>query len=109
MFMVGMEYRWMPPIAKLVETVDSNILGTTKMVAIREHRFPFLHKVAYWNRFNRYTGGTLVEKACHFFDLMRRIVQSEPVTVYASGGQAQNHIEEGYLWRLIMTHVLCVD
>ena len=38
MFMVGMEYRWMPPIAKLVETVDSNILGTTKMVAIRERK-----------------------------------------------------------------------
>ena len=73
MFMVGMEYRWMPPIAKLVETVDSNVLGTTKMVAIREHRFPFLHKVAYWNRFNKWTGGTLVEKACHFFDLMRRL------------------------------------
>ena len=74
MFMVGMEYRWMPPIAKLVETVDSKVLGTTKMVAIREHRFPFLHKVAYWNRFNKWTGGTLVEKACHFFDLMLSLI-----------------------------------
>merc|ERR1712050_300351 len=51
---------------------------------------------ANWNRFNRYTGGTLVEKACHFFDLMRRIVRSEPVSVYASGGQAVNHKDEVY-------------
>jgi predicted dehydrogenase len=95
-FMTGMEYRWMPPIATLIEQTDSGRLGQLRMVSIREHRFPFLVKVANWNRFNRYTGGTLVEKACHFFDLMRRIVQSEPVTVYASGGQAQNHMEEGY-------------
>ena len=100
MFMVGMEYRWMPPIAKLVETVDSNVLGTTKMVAIREHRFPFLHKVAYWNRFNKWTGGTLVEKACHFFDLMRRIVahdgKADAVSVYACGGGGVNHRDEDY-------------
>ena len=100
MFMVGMEYRWMPPIAKLVETVDSNVLGTTKMVAIREHRFPFLHKVAYWNRFNKWTGGTLVEKACHFFDLMRRIVahdgSCDAVSVYACGGGGVNHRDEDY-------------
>jgi predicted dehydrogenase len=95
-FMVGMEYRWMPPIAKLVETVDSKKLGATKMVSIREHRFPFLHKVGHWNRFNKWTGGTLVEKACHFFDLMRRLVQDDVVSVYASGGGGVNHQDESY-------------
>ena len=95
-FMVGMEYRWMPPIAKLVETVDSKKLGATKMVSIREHRFPFLHKVGHWNRFNKWTGGTLVEKACHFFDLMRRLVQEDVVSVFASGGGGVNHQDESY-------------
>merc|ERR1712190_482011 len=93
-FMTAMEYRWMPPIQKLIHETDSGNLGAVRTVMIREHRFPFLEKVENWNRFNRYTGGTLVEKACHFFDLMRRIVQSEPVNVYASGGQAQNHLDE---------------
>ena len=67
------------------------------MLAIREHRFPFLPKVGDWNRFARNTGGTLVEKCCHFFDLMnldRR--RSEPVRVYASGGQDVNHLDERY-------------
>ena len=47
------------------------------MLSIREHRLPFLQKVDDWNRFNKNTGGTLVEKCCHFFDLMRRIIGSE--------------------------------
>ena len=35
----------MPPVAKLINIVKSNDLGKVKMVAIREHRFPFLVKV----------------------------------------------------------------
>ncbi|CAE7630906.1 unnamed protein product [Symbiodinium sp. CCMP2592] len=93
-FMTGMEYRYMPPIRRLIEESDSRKLGEPRVLSIREHRFPFLVKVDNWNRFNRNTGGTLVEKACHFFDLMRRILQSEPVSVYASGDQAMNHKDE---------------
>ena len=66
------------------------------MLSIREHRFPFLSKVGDWNRFNRNTGGTFVEKCCHFFDLMRLILQSDPVRVLASAGQAVNHLDERY-------------
>jgi myo-inositol 2-dehydrogenase/D-chiro-inositol 1-dehydrogenase len=61
MYWVGMEYRYMPPIAKLLGIVDSGALGQLKMVHIREHRFPFLLKVADWNRFAAFTGGTLVD------------------------------------------------
>lgn len=42
---VGLEYRYMPPVAKLIEIVKGGNLGPVKMVAIREHRFPFLVKV----------------------------------------------------------------
>ena len=66
------------------------------MLSIREHRFPFLQKVDDWNRFNKNTGGTLVEKCCHFFDLMRRIIGSEPVRVMASAGRDVNHLDESY-------------
>jgi predicted dehydrogenase len=66
------------------------------MLAIREHRFPFLPKVGDWNRFARNTGGTLVEKCCHFFDLMRFVVGSEAVRVYASAGMDVNHLDERY-------------
>lgn len=66
------------------------------MMAIREHRFPFLSKVGDWNRFNNRTGGTLVEKCCHFWDLMRLTLQSDPVRVYASAAMDVNHVGELY-------------
>lgn len=66
------------------------------MLTIREHRFPFLSKVGDWNRFNANTGGTFVEKCCHFFDLMRLIVGAEPTRVMATASQAVNHLDEAY-------------
>ena len=86
----------MPPVKQLIKEVHNNIIGKIKMLSIREHRFPFLHKVDDWNRFSVNTGGTLVEKCCHFFDLMRLVIQSEPAKVYASGNQDVNHLEEKY-------------
>ena len=93
---VGLEYRYMAPIAELVSQVHAGAVGETKMMSIREHRFPFLQKVGNWNRFSRNTGGTLVEKCCHFFDLMRLTIGADPVRVHASGGQDVNHLDEWY-------------
>ena len=93
---VALEYRYMPTVSVLREQLGSGVCGTTRMVSIREHRFPFLHKVGNWNRFNQNTGGTLVEKCCHFFDLMRLVAGSDPVRVFASGGQDVNHLDEIY-------------
>jgi myo-inositol 2-dehydrogenase/D-chiro-inositol 1-dehydrogenase len=93
---VGLEYRYMPPIAALVAEVASGGVGQVHMVAIREHRFPFLPKVDNWNRFNRNTGGTMVEKCCHFFDLMNLLAGAHPTRVMASGAQSVNHLDERY-------------
>ena len=92
---VAMEYRYMPPVAAFIEQA-AQATGGIKMLTVREHRFPFLPKVGDWNRFNATSGGTLVEKCCHFFDLMRVILKDEPVRVMASAGQAVNHLEERY-------------
>ena len=82
----------MPPGQRL----HPGAVGDVQMVAIREHRFPFLPKVGNWNRFSRNTGGTLVEKCCHFFDLMNLITGRLPVQLFASGGQNVNHLDEFY-------------
>ncbi len=92
---VAMEYRYMPPIAALVAEA-ARATGGVRMLSIREHRFPFLEKVGDWNRFNARTGGTFVEKCCHFFDLMRLVLGAEPVRVMASAGQDANHLDEVY-------------
>ncbi|NLP63963.1 Gfo/Idh/MocA family protein [Paraburkholderia sacchari] len=93
---VGMEYRYMPPLAAMIEEIDRGEVGNLKMFSIREHRHPFLTKVGNWNRFATRTGGTLVEKCCHFFDLMRFVLRDEAVRVFASGAADVNHRDERY-------------
>ncbi len=95
-FWTAMEYRYMPPAAEFIAAVHGGEVGNLRMLSIREHRFPFLVKVGDWNRFARNTGGTMVEKCCHFFDLMRLIVRAEPVRVYCSGAMDVNHRDERY-------------
>lgn len=92
---VAMEYRYMPPIAAMIERAG-DVTGGIKMLTMIEHRFPFLPKVGDWNRFNAKTGGTFVEKCCHFFDLMRLMLQSEPISAFATAGQITNHLDESY-------------
>ena len=93
---MGLEYRYMPPTQELVREVRAGTVGDVRMIAVREHRFPFLTKVDHWNRFNRNTGGTLVEKCCHYFDLMNLVAGGRPLRVMASGGQDVNHLDERY-------------
>ncbi len=95
-FWVGMEYRYMPPVSRFIGQVHAGRAGRLVRLSIAEHRFPFLPKVADWNRFNRNTGGTMVEKCCHFFDLMRLIIGHEPVRVFCSGAADVNHRDERY-------------
>jgi len=104
---VGLEYRYIPAVAELLSQVKQNVIGGVRMVAIREHRFPFLVKVNNWNRFNKNTGGTLVEKCCHFFDLMTLIANSTPVRVMASGAQSLNHLNERYEGKVSTLNALC--
>jgi myo-inositol 2-dehydrogenase / D-chiro-inositol 1-dehydrogenase len=95
-FWTAMEYRFMPPAVEFVKQVHAERMGRLQMLFMREHRFPFLPKIGDWNRFSENTGGTMVEKCCHFFDLMRLIVRSEPVRVYCSGAMDVNHLDERY-------------
>ncbi len=93
---VAQEYRYMPPVAEMIRLAHAGGVGRLHQVAIREHREPFYPKVADWNRFNANTGGTLVEKCCHYFNLMEFILQEQAVRVFASGGQRVNHLDEKY-------------
>ncbi|MFN0182398.1 MAG: Gfo/Idh/MocA family protein [Aquabacterium sp.] len=93
---VAQEYRYMPPVAEAVRLAHAGECGRIHQVAIREHREPFYPKVGDWNRFSANTGGTLVEKCCHYFNLMDLVLQEQPLRVFASGGQRVNHLDEDY-------------
>ncbi len=93
---VAMEYRYIPVAAELIARLRDGAVGKLQMFSMKEHRFPFLSKVGDWNRFSDQTGGTLVEKCCHFFDLMRHVIGREATQVYCSGGVDVNHLDEVY-------------
>ena len=90
-FQVGLQYRYKAMCVEAIqEALIRQRLGDIKMIHILEHRYPFLDKVKQWNKFNEYSGGTLVEKCCHYFDLMNLFAQSRPKKIYATGSMAVN-------------------
>ena len=94
---VGLQYRYKAPYVEARhEVLARRSLGDVKTIAMSEYRPPFLDKVGQWNKFSEYSGGTLVEKCCHYFDLMNLLADSLPVRVYASGGQAVNFTDFEY-------------
>ena len=93
-FQVGLQYRYKAIYREAIhEALERCTLGDIKTVAMTEHRMPFLDKIGQWNKFRRLSGGTLVEKCCHYFDLINLFAQSRPKTVYASGSMAVNFRE----------------
>lgn len=90
-FQVGLQYRYKAIYTEARrEALEHRSLGQIRNISIVENRLPFLDKVDQWNKFSEYSGGTLVEKCCHYFDLFNLFAQSKPKTVYAVGGQDVN-------------------
>ena len=92
-FQIGLQYRYKPIYVEAIHAaLERKAIGEIKTITILEHRVPFLDKVRQWNKFSQYSGGTLVEKCCHYFDLMNLFAGARPVSVYAVGSQAVNFI-----------------
>ena len=93
-FQIGLQYRFKAMYIEAIhEALERQSLGTIKLINIAEHRFPFLDKVNQWNKFSEYSGGTLVEKCCHYFDLLNLFAQSRPIRVFATGSMAVNFLD----------------
>ena len=90
---IGLQYRYKAQYMEAFHEIKSRgSLGRIHTISMSEYRPPFLDKVGQWNKFSRNTGGTLVEKCCHYFDLINLMADSTAVRVYASGGQAVNFL-----------------
>jgi predicted dehydrogenase len=91
---IGLQYRYKAQYIEAFHEVQQRTsVGVVKTISMSEYRPPFLDKVGQWNKFNQYSGGTLVEKCCHYFDLINLLADAMPVRVYASGGQAVNFLD----------------
>jgi predicted dehydrogenase len=99
--MIGHELRYSPYFQKLKQLVDAGEIGTPRMVWCKEFRGPFQKKSHDWILDSRKSGGTLVDKNCHHFDLMNWWVGSRPRRVCAFGG---NTVEGATTEHQILDH-----
>jgi predicted dehydrogenase len=91
---VGLQYRFKAQyLEAFYEVQQRQSVGVVKTISMSEYRPPFLDKVGQWNKFNQNSGGTMVEKCCHYFDLINLLAGAMPLRVYASGGQAVNFLD----------------
>lgn len=96
-FQIGLQYRYKSiSVEAIHEVLERKTIGDVKLISMQEHRIPFLDKVNQWNKFSKLSGGTLVEKCCHYFDLINLIAGAKPVRVFGSGSMAVNFTDFEY-------------
>ncbi len=96
-FQIGLQYRYKAIYVEAFhEAFERKSIGDIKTISILEHRLPFLDKVKQWNKFSKYSGGTFVEKCCHYFDLFNLFAQAKPQAVYSTGSMAVNFLNFEY-------------
>ncbi|KAK8058827.1 hypothetical protein PG994_009275 [Apiospora phragmitis] len=84
---VTFNYRYAPHNTKVFELLRSGALGTVTSVHF-EWMLNTSHGADYfrrWHRDRRNSGGLLVHKSTHHFDLVNFWLQTRPATVYAQG------------------------
>lgn len=88
-FFMQMHYR--RRYHRVVELIREGRIGRPVMTWCTEFRGPFPHWMN-WVPERAKSGGALVEKNCHHCDILDLWAASDPVTVYAQGGQ-KKHLE----------------
>ena len=81
--------RFVPYFAKLKEVVNSGIIGTPLSINYDYH-LPYTHGGDYFKRWHRHmekSGGMLVHKSTHHFDVMNWILGDDPESVIAQANR----------------------
>ncbi|UOQ87214.1 Gfo/Idh/MocA family protein [Gracilibacillus salinarum] len=85
---VTFNYRYAPHNTKIRELIRDDVIGKVNSVHF-EWALDTQHGADYfrrWHRDKRNSGGLLVHKSTHHFDLVNFWLNTEPETVYATGG-----------------------
>ena len=94
-FYVGLQLRAMPVMKYAYDLVRDGAIGPARTIAYRELRGPFRPKVDNWHADRFKSGGALVEKNCHHFDLFNWFAESRATRVLGSGGRVIPWEEDG--------------
>lgn len=86
---VGLVYRYSNLYRTLGKMVEAGAFGKVMMAYCKEFRDSFPTP---WFFYKEKSGGALMDKNCHHFDLFNWFIRSRPVRVFAMGGQ---HVIKG--------------
>ncbi|MCM3748058.1 Gfo/Idh/MocA family oxidoreductase [Paenibacillus pasadenensis] len=82
---IGLVYRYSNVYRRMEKELSRGKLGEVKLMWCKEFRDPFPPTEWFYDK-NR-SGGALVEKDCHHFDIFNWMIGSRPKRVFATGGQ----------------------
>lgn len=83
-FYTGFNLRSSMLFSRLKSLIEEDRIGDPRMITGRQARWPFPPGYRYSQQ---RSGGTLLEKNCHDFDLFNWFADSDPIRVSAFGGQ----------------------
>lgn len=91
---VGLQLRYAPFYQKVHSLIADGAIGKPRFVWFNEFRGdwakqsddPEIDNKINWRFYQKLSGGTLIEKSCHYFDLFRWLIGAEPLSVEAMGG-----------------------
>lgn len=86
----GMELRYSDFYGKMAQIVHGGQIGQLRMLFCKEFRWPMLPGSGGWRTDATHSGGALLEKNCHHFDLFNWFAASRPTRVTAMGGNDVN-------------------
>jgi predicted dehydrogenase len=78
-FQVGLELRYAAIHRRIRSLIEEGHIGTVRQLWCKEFRGPWNFKVDNWITQKARSGGTLVEKNCHHFDLFNWFAGDKPV------------------------------
>lgn len=91
---LGMQMHYRVRYHKIREIIESGRLGEPAMLWCTEYRGPF-REMKDWVWEQGRSGGAIVEKNCHHYDILDLWVNSDPTTVYATGNILKHHHRSG--------------
>jgi predicted dehydrogenase len=92
---LGMQMHYWEHYHRIKEMLDAGVIGDIVQIWCTEYRGPYKERKD-WVWEQAQSGGAIVEKNCHHYDIMDLWVGSLPTTVYATGGIAKHHTPYGY-------------
>ena len=92
---LGMQMHYRERYLKIGELIESGEIGRVTQCWCMEHR-PTFAAMKDWVWDPALSGGAVVEKNCHHYDVMDIWVKSDPTLVYATGGILRHFTPHGF-------------